>query len=506
MKKTKRNSKTLSHDQLRGIQLKYTSSIEWIKGDRPSYAQAQRKGIVYDVAPHFVKKRITRTKEECLESAKKYKNSKEWQENEPTIHAYAGKCGWKKSITQEAFPDPLWKQKWDKESIFNIAKECHTITDMENRYSGAYDAARRLGLFDELKKVLVPTIGSSLLEKDVLQWQRGKFVDLEVVHKRQMQEDGKRREIDIYFPQINAGIEVDGGYWHGKFQIEKGIDPQQKHKEKDYFFEKLGIDLIHVSEDEWKKDREQAEKKLYDFIQGKRQTAYQKHLRNRAQATSESTNVDLSRSNASVKRIEVRQAETIIYEYEWLKRMPAISQYAYGLFFGEHLAGCVIFSPEYSQNMRLWEKYGFNGKMILLSRGACVHWAPNWANSFLVSRAIRLLPKEYEVVTATIDPAAGEFGTIYQACNFTYVGAMRDRSGNKHRYQFLIDGRIVGTRTIRSRLGTIKMEEVLKYYPTAQKIKQYNKGRYFFFRRNQQQHTKAIEHLIMPYPKRIKSE
>ena len=107
MKKTRRNGKTLSQDQLREIQLKYTSSIEWIKGDRPSYAQAQRKGIVYDVAPHFVKKRVTRTKEECLESEKKYKNSKEWQLNEPSVHAYAGKLGWKKSITQEAFPDPL---------------------------------------------------------------------------------------------------------------------------------------------------------------------------------------------------------------------------------------------------------------------------------------------------------------------------------------------------------------------------------------------------------------
>jgi len=110
------------------------------------------------------------------------------------------------------------------------------MTDMENRFPGAYDAARRLGIFDELKKILIPVSGSSLLERDVLGWCRSIFIDTEIIHKRQISSKGMRREIDIYMPQINAGIEVDGGYWHGEWLIKQGKSPVQKHKEKDDFF------------------------------------------------------------------------------------------------------------------------------------------------------------------------------------------------------------------------------------------------------------------------------
>jgi hypothetical protein len=36
-----------------------------------------------------------------------------------------------------------------------------------------------------------------------------------------------------------------------------------------------------------------------------------------------------------------------------------------------------------------------------------------------------LLPSRYKVITATVDGAAGEIGTVYQACGFDYVGTMR---------------------------------------------------------------------------------
>jgi hypothetical protein len=35
-----------------------------------------------------------------------------------------------------------------------------------------------------------------------------------------------------------------------------------------------------------------------------------------------------------------------------------------------------------------------------------------------------LLPERYQIVTATVDAAAGEIGIIYQACGFDYVGVM----------------------------------------------------------------------------------
>lgn len=43
----------------------------------------------------------------------------------------------------------------------------------------------------------------------------------------------------------------------------------------------------------------------------------------------------------------------------------------------------------------------------------------------VIRRSMRLLPERYRIVTATCDRAAGEIGTIYQACGFDDVGTMR---------------------------------------------------------------------------------
>ncbi len=40
---------------------------------------------------------------------------------------------------------------------------------------------------------------------------------------------------------------------------------------------------------------------------------------------------------------------------------------------------------------------------------------------------MRLLPARYKVVTATVDFALGEVGTVYQAAGFHYIGQMHQR-------------------------------------------------------------------------------
>jgi hypothetical protein len=214
--------------------------------------------------------------------------------------------------------------------------------------------------------------------------------------------------------------------------------------------------------------------------------------------------------SAVVRPVSYKTAEKIILEYEWLGCMPAIVKYQFGIFFDGYCGGVVCFGDEYSENLGHWDKYGYTGKMLLLSRGACVHWAHPHSASKLIMGSIKQLPAKYEVVTATVDSLAGEIGTIYQACNFVYVGSMRDSNPNvKSRYKdrdaWLIDGKLHGTRSIRSKIGTQKIDEIRKYYPTAEKVKQVSKSRYFLFRgskRTRKKHLSAIKHLLKPYPNR----
>jgi hypothetical protein len=60
----------------------------------------------------------------------------------------------------------------------------------------------------------------------------------------------------------------------------------------------------------------------------------------------------------------------------------------------------------------------------LICRGACVSWSPKNLASALVMYAVKWMVKntKYRFFTAYADPRAGELGSIYQACNFRYLG------------------------------------------------------------------------------------
>jgi len=223
----------------------------------------------------------------------------------------------------------------------------------------------------------------------------------------------------------------------------------------------------------------------------------------------EGINTDIK--NAIVKPIERSLAKKIVEEYEWLGCMPAFSKYYFGIFYDGVCAGVTVFGKDYIENLGHWDKYHYTGRMLLLSRGVCVHWAHPHSGSKLIMESIKQLPKEYDVVTATIDQAAGEIGTIYQACNFTYIGSMRESNPNiknknpRDRFGVRINGKIYGARAMRNKIGSQKKEEILKYYPDAEFVPQYNKHRYFYFlgsKKNKKFLKKQIEHLIKPYPKR----
>ena len=92
----------------------------------------------------------------------------------------------------------------------------------------------------------------------------------------------------------------------------------------------------------------------------------------------------------------------------------------------------LLYGPEYGENLGVWQRYGFEGKIICLSRGACLPWAPKGSGSRLIRRSMRLLPDGYEIVTATVDPTLGEVGIVYQAAGFLF--APMSRPGGRYRF------------------------------------------------------------------------
>ena len=73
------------------------------------------------------------------------------------------------------------------------------------------------------------------------------------------------KEIDLYYPEYKFGIEVNGTYWHST--IYKNIE---YHQDKSIQASKLGIQLIHIFEYEWKD--EDTRRKLISLIDRKLNT------------------------------------------------------------------------------------------------------------------------------------------------------------------------------------------------------------------------------------------
>jgi|TARA_Y100000310_G_C20662701_1_gene805661 hypothetical protein len=214
--------------------------------------------------------------------------------------------------------------------------------------------------------------------------------------------------------------------------------------------------------------------------------------------------IDKSIEAADVRPIDIPTARSVILDYEWLGTMPAVLWHCFGIYFQGHLGGVVCYGPEYSENLGVWDKYEFTGKLILLSRGACVHWAPQHSASALIRRSMRLLPGKYEVVTATVDAEAGEVGTIYQACGFFYVGQMAKNNARQPRKALMLPGgQIVPERRARQQFGSVK--QACEAIPGASRVFLEYKERYFAFRgsRGARRNNYArIAHLIAAFPKR----
>ena len=85
-----------------------------------------------------------------------------------------------------------------------------------------------------------PIYSESGEEKKVIDWIRGLGVDII---------EGDRSlgfELDIFIPELNLAIEFNGLYWHSELYKENGY-----HLNKTEVCRSVGIELIHIWEDDW---------------------------------------------------------------------------------------------------------------------------------------------------------------------------------------------------------------------------------------------------------------
>ena len=118
---------------------------------------------------------------------------------------------------------------------------------------------------------------------------------------------------------------------------------------------------------------------------------------------------------------EIKQ---FIQAHEWLGNLPnrPTHRFVARLRRNNALGGVVIMAIPNAFSHIMGKENKFKERLI--SRGACISWAPKNLGSWLIMTAIKHMVKhtEFRTFSAYSDPEAKELGTIYQACNFIYLG------------------------------------------------------------------------------------
>lgn len=210
---------------------------------------------------------------------------------------------------------------------------------------------------------------------------------------------------------------------------------------------------------------------------------------------------NISLKSAVFKQINYLTAKPIIEEHEWIGTMPLPKscRFMYGVYFDEIMGGCIVYvEPSTRQFNKEYPR-----KVVQLNRGACVWWTPKNTASWLISKSFKELKKEGIVaVVAYCTPEAGEFGTIYQACNFTYTGLTQKSKS------YFLDNHWVSERTMADKIAWAKTKDsrwmdAFKGVPSRE---QKPKHRYFkligHFNDNKN-FIKAFDIKTLPYPKRL---
>lgn len=231
--------------------------------------------------------------------------------------------------------------------------------------------------------------------------------------------------------------------------------------------------------------------------------AHQRVIRER-QAALEPRPQMQSLAGCWVEPITREEAEAVILKYEWLGTMGR-SVATYGLRGpGGDLLGTAVFGwPSAVQSRDICGRE-YREVAVCLERGACVHYAPKNGASFLISHAVRLAARDrgWRIFYAYADPEAGEIGTVYQACNWLYIGQGVGRTPGRLREDWrLPDGTELSSRSLRHR----KMKRADALALGWKPVYKHPKHKYVHFEGTKPERAALMRALRYPpqdYPKR----
>lgn len=210
-------------------------------------------------------------------------------------------------------------------------------------------------------------------------------------------------------------------------------------------------------------------------------------------------------SDMVIKQISPKEARPYIATYHYSKTMPDSTIATFAGYYGDRLAGIIVFGMGSGKNQytALFPNIE-NGQYLELTRLWSADEMPRNTESKLISKSMKLLSEDVQIVLSFADPSHNHVGTIYQATNWYYCGM-----SNGGRQLITEDGiekhsRLLGIYRMRHpEYKKLSNEELMKLYGWKYKETS-GKYRYVFLRGDKNTKKKNYEFIkdkVLPYPK-----
>ena len=268
-------SKKKTYDELREVALKYTSYTDFIEKEQSVRVIARKRGILKDICSHMERPRSENlTTEEIKEKALNCDKRGEFKKRYPTAYKAARRLGILEEICSHM--EHFYVQ-WTDDALHEKALDYNTRGDFQKYNKAAYLASKRKGknfldyVCSHMEK---PKISSP--EKIILTEIQKYFPEAKKFFATKLQIPGKdyikKLEVDILIKSLNKAIEFDGRYHHSLEGLTRGHPTWKEkhlkkyHEIKDEAFLSLGIEILHIKEEDWKNNRNKCISQIEEFL------------------------------------------------------------------------------------------------------------------------------------------------------------------------------------------------------------------------------------------------
>lgn len=195
------------------------------------------------------------TIENITKESQKYESVSEWRKHSFSSYTRASQKGIYLDLSKNM---KKWN-KWNKDAVLGEALKYKTRMNWRYGSSGSYNAAIDNDWLEEAAKHMELMTGKSGPELEILAYVKKVYPNARKKRFNSIKQRWNKGkiELDVFIEELNKGIEFNGDYWHGKGFTPRSFakTPEEYDNYKQTFFHRLNINLLIITETEWKKDK-----------------------------------------------------------------------------------------------------------------------------------------------------------------------------------------------------------------------------------------------------------